>query len=85
MGGSGQQENLYQPLKSGSYPLRLTTFLGDAPQAELGTLLPVYQMLVCLLLLCFKGTSFSTSLRRWLLSVHPGRNNKKEHTWGVQG
>lgn len=52
IGGSGQQENLYQPFKSGSYPLRLTTFLGDAPQAELGTLLPVHQMLVCSFICC---------------------------------
>lgn len=52
MGGSGQQDNLCQPFKSGSYPLRLTTFLGDAPQAELGTLLPVYQMLVCSFICC---------------------------------
>lgn len=40
MGGTGQQENLCQPFKSGSYPLRLTSFLGDAPQAGLGTSAP---------------------------------------------
>lgn len=38
MGGTGQQENLCQPFKSGSYPLRLITFLGDAPQAGLYSL-----------------------------------------------